>query len=389
MSLKLLERQQRKKEELEQTAKRVVGVGSNPSSSRGPSQQSQPQQPQQQPRQQPQPQPQPQYDPYGREIRAPSNTNPRSYAAEPSYSGRSQPTYRPRQYDPSPPPPPPQPRSSYGSPSRSYDYPPRTQPEPYYRAPPSSVRAPYAPQPFGESPSLRPSASSASAPPPPLSASSSSTSDLGSGGSLAAWSRPALESRVLTLERLLAESAARPASSASSAPLSSQVTDRELSDHLTVTVRKNRELRAELETCRASLTNLLAEREALLNKLNSDNDALQQLLEEAQRGKEALSKCISQLSMEKLELKHQLEHALEYVEQTRENGSGAANAAPVMYEELSSSVDEVSVINQGLRESMQAMKLKEEQEARNNSSRLNISAISTNRMFDDDDEDDE
>lgn len=136
--------------------------------------------------------------------------------------------------------------------------------------------------------------------------------------------------------------------------------DRELSDHLTVTVRKNRELRAELETCKSQINTLLAERETLFKKLNSDNDALQHLLEETQRGKDALSQCISQLSVEKVELKRQLEQALEEAERLR--SSGNVVQAPILYEELHSHVDEVSLINEGLRESMRMMKLKEDNE---------------------------
>ena len=115
-----------------------------------------------------------------------------------------------------------------------------------------------------------------------------------------------------------------------------------------------------MEECKQSLQNLLDERDALFEKLQTDNETLQALLEETTRGKEALGKCISQLSMEKQELKKQLEAAQEEIEQLSNKAPGESlNGSSLI--ELGANVEDVAVINEGLRESMRLMQLKHAQ----------------------------
>lgn len=171
-------------------------------------------------------------------------------------------------------------------------------------------------------------------------------------GNLSAWTRPALEARVHTLERLLAEQQSLPSSSQRGLPIQSD--ERELAEHLQVTVRKNRELRAELEVTKNRLASLLEEREAFAAKLNQDNDSLQSLLEEAQRAKDALGNCIKALSMEKNELANRLALAEDEIVRLKSAQSGPI----VQFDEIRGNIEDVAVINEGLSESLRQMKLK-------------------------------
>ena len=166
---------------------------------------------------------------------------------------------------------------------------------------------------------------------------------------LSTWSRSALEARVETLEKMLAEKEAP-----GNRQLSIKTDDRDLSEHLQVTVRKNRELRAELEVTKNRLATLLEEREAFALKLGRDNDSLQSLLEEAQRAKEALGSLIKTLSAEKNDLAHKLALAEDEIRRLQTSGS----APIIQFDELRGNIEDVAVINEGLRESLRQMQLK-------------------------------
>jgi len=194
--------------------------------------------------------------------------------------------------------------------------------------------------------------------PLPAKASSQVTSDHASAvasrsKNLSAWTRPALEARVETLERLLAEQSG----SSSSIPRGAE--DRELSEHLQVTVRKNRELRAELEVTKNRLASLMEEREAFAHKLERDNEALQALLEEAHRAKEALGNCIKQLSAEKSDLAQRLLAAENEIMRLKTAArDGGQTAAIVQFDEVRGNIEDIAVINEGLKESLRQMQLK-------------------------------
>jgi hypothetical protein len=69
-----------------------------------------------------------------------------------------------------------------------------------------------------------------------------------------------------------------------------------------------------------------------------------------------LAKCIADLSQEKHDLQLQLEEALETVERVRTGVETAHSPIPV--DELSTNMEDVSLINAGLQESLKMMQLK-------------------------------
>lgn len=155
-----------------------------------------------------------------------------------------------------------------------------------------------------------------------------------------------------TLERLLSEQTRQ----ASATPLQANLEDRELAQHLQVTVRKNRELRGELEVMKNKVQVLMEEREEFSIKLNRDHQSLRGLFEETQRAKEALAGCIKTLSAEKNELAERLQNAEEEIVRLRASGATAVEA--FQFEDINGNVDDTAVINEALKESLRQMKLR-------------------------------
>ena len=159
------------------------------------------------------------------------------------------------------------------------------------------------------------------------------------------WSRPALEARVATLESMLA-SAGETGSNVIHA------TDRELSEQLQITVRKNRELHAELEVAKASTARLEQEKEQLLEKLAQDKAAMDALLRDTSAAKESLQASFKAMVDER----KQMEARLARLE--------ADNLALRRQRELNvydptvvrSNLDDVQAINEALKESLRLMR---------------------------------
>jgi len=148
------------------------------------------------------------------------------------------------------------------------------------------------------------------------------------GNDLASWPRASLEARVRTLERLLAESGESPTSSATrgGAGSSAYSADTELSHHLQVAVRKNRELRAELELVRAQNEQLRAERERVADKLARDHERLASAVADARAHQDALASLVRALAQEKEVLAARLADAERVLAQERAATTAALTA---------------------------------------------------------------
>jgi hypothetical protein len=168
------------------------------------------------------------------------------------------------------------------------------------------------------------------------------------------WSRAALEARVATLERMLQQGDAQ-ANGSTGAVYAS---DRELSEHLQVTVRKNRELRAEREVAKTRVARLEEEKRGIMEKLALDKTALQSLLQDTSQAKESLQASFKALIQEKQELQARLAKA------EADNAAllrrGVARAAESIYgvdpAVLQGNVDDVQAINSALMESLRVMR---------------------------------
>jgi len=157
------------------------------------------------------------------------------------------------------------------------------------------------------------------------------------------WSRAALEARVATLEGMLATMDSLSVVRSS---------DRELSEHLQVTVRANRELRAELEVAKASIARLEREKEQLLDKLAQDKNALDAVLRDTQAAKESLQTSFTAMVEERKHMEARIAR-LEADNQAMRRQKEQAVYDPVV---VKSNLDDVQAINEALKESLRLMR---------------------------------
>jgi hypothetical protein len=116
-----------------------------------------------------------------------------------------------------------------------------------------------------------------------------------------------LEARVVALEGLLSKQQQHD----DSAFLSTSSDDRNLSEHLQVTVRKNRELRVELEVARADIAKLQDDKRKLLDKLSADQASMEALLRDTSVAKDSLQISFKALMSERQELQQRVAGLME------------------------------------------------------------------------------
>jgi len=157
------------------------------------------------------------------------------------------------------------------------------------------------------------------------------------------WSRAALEARVATLEGMLATMDSLSVV---------RTSDKELSEHLQVTVRANRELRGELEVAKAAVARLEREKEQLLEKLAQDKNALDAVLRDTQAAKESLQTSFTAMVEERKQTEARIAR-LEADNQAMRRQKEQAVYDPVV---VKSNLDDVQAINEALKESLRLMR---------------------------------
>lgn len=180
-----------------------------------------------------------------------------------------------------------------------------------------------------------------------------------SANDLASWPRSSLESRVRTLERLLAD-AGRTHTHGGIAGL-----DGDLSHHLEVTVRKNRELRAEIEVLRSQNDRLLSEREEFARRVVLENERIANAVRDAERARETLGALVRTLAADKDALGKRVAELEAVLEAERERSGAQAQAqasspatprAPLDDPDFKGNLSDVAIINEALQESLRALK---------------------------------
>jgi hypothetical protein len=195
---------------------------------------------------------------------------------------------------------------------------------------------------------------------------------------ITSWPRSMLESRVKTLERML--STRQTPSNSGDFGNNTNSNDVELSQHLQVTVRKNRELRAELEVAKGEIQRLISEREQTATKLAEEHAKIQSIVTETIRSREALANIIRTLTQEKAtltlkvtELEQRLTEVTNVAKTAQMNNNpsmmmmmtgspsqaSSINTSPLRDLDLKGSLEDVALINEALQESLRQLKLRQ------------------------------
>ena len=135
-----------------------------------------------------------------------------------------------------------------------------------------------------------------------------------------------------------------------------QSSDRELSDHLQVTVRKNREIRAELEVAKTQIAQLHAEKQQILEKLALDKTALETLLRDTATAKDSLQVSFKSMIAERQDMQARLARLeQENASLKRQKEYNLYGLDPAL---IKGNLDDVQAINDALKESLKAMRAK-------------------------------